>query len=366
MAYRRTILFLLLFGLSACLPGEPLPGEEGAAEDGVPRIQAVMASIKEIALSQQTKGAIVPASRFEIKAAFNGIVAQVLVSDGQKIESGTTVLRYDTELPRLKLELARAEEDEAESAIDYEQNRFENRDELLDDDEISSTVYDLIEQKLEYERSRLARARAEINYLQEVTKQQAVISPIAGVVTSFSVADQMPVVEGQFLMEIIQDDPVKLQIRLPEEFIPVTYREQPLQVRFPALNDETMTVLVTDVGVEVDQLTGTFDVWAEIANPDGRYKSGMEADVTLVTDQRTRVLAIPKSSVALRDKKTVVFRLEDDVAVATPVRLGKTFDDDVAVQKGLDEGAIIALDPPANLNDGDRVEITTTTASPES
>ncbi len=88
----------------------------------------------------------------------------------------------------------------------------------------------------------------------------------------------------------------------------------------------------------------------------------MQLRSTLVTDKKSKIISIPKTSVALRNKRTVVFRIDNGRAKQARVRLGMTNGNEVAVQNGLKEGDIIVLDPPSNLKDGDPVEIQTAAA----
>ncbi len=347
-----------------CFPRTDGPQQGKVGQEEVDEVLAVMVKSKEIPLVHSTTGEIVPSNSIKLNASANGTIGSVLVREGQRISGGTQVIRFENTLVSAKLDFVRAEAEEADAAIDFEQNRLENRDTLLDEEEISAAVYDLIDKHLEYEKARSKRAKTEIAYLEKVAENIEVKSPIAGVVLNRSVEDGMPVTEGQFLMEVIQDDPVKLRVPLPEEFIPATYRGQLLQVNLPGV-EQAATVKITEVGVAVDPLTRTFDVFCKLDNSEGQLKTGMNFPVTLSTDKKTKKLAIPKSAVALRDKKTVVFSIENGVAKQLRVKLGRASGDEVAVQKGVEEGTIIIVDPPKTLKHGNKVEIRTAVAPPE-
>jgi RND family efflux transporter MFP subunit len=364
--YIRFLSALLLLGcivvFGACLPEGPVTEAEKPKKDKKSLgVLAVMISVKETPLIHQTKGEIIPSNHIEILAPFSGTISKVVVHEGQKISAGAQVVRFDNELAQAKLELVNAEEEEATAAIDLDEYRFDNRDELLEEEEISSLVFDMLEKKLEYEKARAKRAKTESGYLQKVTQKSDIISSIAGIVTNRSVADGMQVAEGQFLMEIVQNDPVKLKVRLPEEYIPATHKGQLLQIKYNEIPEE-QSVKISDVGAAVDPLTRTFDVFAKLDNPDGKLKTGMEISTTLATDKKTKTLSIPKSAVALQGKKLAVFRIENGIAKSVLVRLGEPSGGEVVVLKGLVEGDIIVLDPPRGLKDGDKVDIMTAAA----
>lgn len=362
----RSLIFLTLFFIaSACIPQDAPEGEgKRTPSGGKIEVLAAMAVSKEVPLIHRVEGEIVPANRIKIQALFDSKIAKVLVKEGQKITAGTTVARYDNSLSKSKLELAQAEEDEADAAIDYDQFRLDRRDELLEEEEISSVIYDMLERKLDFEKARLKRARAEVAYLQKANHQSDIVSSIGGIVTQRSVVDGMSVAQGQPLMEVTQIDPVKLRVRLPEEFIPATHRGQLLQVRFPKLDLEELTAKISEVGLDIDPLTRSFEIQAKIDNREGRLKAGMEANVTLQTDKKTRIIAIPKRSVTLRNNKVVVFRIDDDVAKRRVVSLGQTYQNEVAVQRGIEEGDIVVLDPPPELTHKQKVTIQTAPSEP--
>lgn len=357
----RLVCFVgLILFVGACFApeGEGPIGSPKTSKDEI-QVLAALATAKEVDLVHQVDGDIIPANQLEIRAPLNGTITKVLVKEGQQITAGTSVASYDVEFMRTKLELAQAEEEEANAAIEYDQYRLDKRDDLLDEEEISTVVYDMLEKKLDYEKTRANRAKAEVAYLQKVERQSDIASPIGGVVTTRMVAEGMPVVEGQTLMEVVQIDPVKVRMRLPEELIPSTHKGQLLTIRFPRFPLPDVTTKISELGVDVDPLTRTFEVTAKLDNREGKMKVGMAVEVTVQTDRKSQIIAIPKRSVTLRDGKAVVFKIVDDVAKRVLVRLGETYQNEVSVLKGIEPGDVVVLDPPPELNHDKKVTIQT-------
>jgi membrane fusion protein (multidrug efflux system) len=154
---------------------------------------------------------------------------------------------------------------------------------------------------------------------------------------------------------------MKLRVPLPEEFIPAVYRGQLLQVTSGEPPEER-SIKISEIGIEVDPLTRTFNVFAKMENPDERLKAGLELPVKLVTDKKTKIISIPKTAVAFRKRRSVVFKINEDVVKRVLVRLGQVVGDEVSVLQGLAEGDIIVLDPPKTLKNGDQVDILTAAA----
>jgi membrane fusion protein, multidrug efflux system len=354
--FKRAAVVAILIAAFGCYTDKGAENDPHPSDDPI-QVEVAVIESREVSLNHKTAGEVVSANSLVLKALTNSRIDKVLVHEGQRVTPGTVVINYDNELAKLQLDLARTEDEEASAAIDYDQARFDNKEQLIENEEMTSLLADILEKKLAFEKARMKRAKAAIPFLETVVKQNEMLSPFAGEVTKSNVVDGMPVVEGQILMEIMQRDPMRVRVPLPEELIPSTYKGQSILVSFPTLDRKSETLDIVDVGAEVDALTGTFDVWTQLDNPSGDLKAGMEVEVTLLSDKKIRKLLVPQSAVALRDKKTVIFRVEGDRAHVTRVVLGRPIGEDVEVRKGLDAGQLIITSPPKGLKNKARVEI---------
>lgn len=70
-------------------------------------------------------------------------------------------------------------------------------------------------------------------------------------------------------------------------------------------------------------------------------------------------MLVPKSAVVQRDGKDVVFVVKDGRAERTAVTAGADFSDLKQVTQGLSAGAEVVTTPPADLKDGEKVQVKT-------
>ena len=89
--------------------------------------------------------------------------------------------------------------------------------------------------------------------------------------------------------------------------------------------------------------TVTYDALIALDKKDGRIKPGMTAKVSIVTNQKNDVLAIPNSALRKEENKTVVNVIRDGKISAKQVRLGLRGDTSSEVLEGLTEGDTIVL-----------------------
>jgi HlyD family secretion protein len=110
---------------------------------------------------------------------------------------------------------------------------------------------------------------------------------------------------------------------------------------------------------EADRQKATVQVKVQILEPDSYLRPEMNANVAFLGEPREDgavaarpAIAIPAS--ALRDGNSV-FVLLDGRAVQRPVTVGRTTSGGVEIAEGLLGGEDLILNPPADLQDGDRV-----------
>jgi RND family efflux transporter MFP subunit len=88
----------------------------------------------------------------------------------------------------------------------------------------------------------------------------------------------------------------------------------------------------------VDPETRTVKVRTEVANPDGRLKPDMFANVQIVTDVNRAAISIPQSAVLNDEGKTIVFVAEGNGYKKRQVQAGIQNNDRVEIVDGLTAG----------------------------
>jgi RND family efflux transporter MFP subunit len=88
----------------------------------------------------------------------------------------------------------------------------------------------------------------------------------------------------------------------------------------------------------VDPDTRTVKVRTEVANPDGRLKPDMFANVQIVTDVNRAAISIPQSAVLTDEGKTIVFVADGSGYKKRQVQAGIQNNDRVEIVDGLSSG----------------------------
>ena len=115
--------------------------------------------------------------------------------------------------------------------------------------------------------------------------------------------------------------------------------------------------LVDFAAPQVDELTGTFSVRAEMANPDRVLLPGQFTKVKLLLDVREKANVVPLKSVDIEKGGAYIYVLRTDATVERRfIEIGPEINNNVVVERGLSAGEFIVTEGYHKLNPGDRVE----------
>lgn len=115
--------------------------------------------------------------------------------------------------------------------------------------------------------------------------------------------------------------------------------------------------LVDFAAPQVNELTGTFSVRAEMTNPDRTLLPGQFTKVKLLLDVRENANVVPLKSVDIEKGGAYIYVLRVDSTVERRfIEIGPEIGNNVVVERGLSAGEFIVTEGYHKLNPGDRVE----------
>lgn len=230
-------------------------------------------------------------------------------------------------------------------------------------------------------RSILARARTlevQVRIAEQRIKDSTPRAPEAGAAgsASYEIA-QRSVSVGDFvqigdpLMRVVDSDPIKLRVNVPERRFSEIRVDQPASVSADALTHASSTAhapatagRVSRVAPSLDPSTRTLPIEVLIPNAEGALKPGGFATAEITVGEQ-EALVVPASAIVTFAGVHKVIVVADGSAQEKRVMLGaraKVDDGTGVVEKveilsGLSGGETIALAPPSSVTTGARVRI---------
>jgi membrane fusion protein, heavy metal efflux system len=163
-------------------------------------------------------------------------------------------------------------------------------------------------------------------------------SPIDGIVVERNATVGASVATDANLFKIIDLSRVWVDADVFEKDLPRVRPGQEVKLKVTAFPESTFSGKVIFVNSVVDPETRTVKVRTEVANPDGRLKPDMFANVQIVTDVNRAAISIPQSAVLNDEGKSVVFVADGNGYKKRQVQAGIQNNDRVEIIDGLNAG----------------------------
>jgi cobalt-zinc-cadmium efflux system membrane fusion protein len=163
-------------------------------------------------------------------------------------------------------------------------------------------------------------------------------SPIDGIVVERNATIGASVGTDANLFKIIDLSRVWIDANVFEKDLQQVRPGQEVKLTVPAFPGSTFSGRVILINSVVDPDTRTVKVRTEVANPDGRLKPDMFANVQIVTALNRTAISIPQSAVLNDEGKTIVFVADGNGYKKRQVQPGIQNNDRVEIVDGLTAG----------------------------
>lgn len=234
-----------------------------------------------------------PSLEVTLAGRVDGLVAEVLVEEGQRVRAGEAVLRLDAAIEQIEVELSRLR---AESGKKLEAMRLiaeqkaaelERARQLVADGGITGVEVEQRELELKVARLNVEIAENE----QEVARlehrrnlarlaRREITAPVDGIITRIRKDPGEAVERLESVAELVQIDPLEIVLHVPVTARGRYVRGRTALVRLEGVAD-SLEAEVTAVDPVVDFGSNTFRLKLQLPNTDGRLPAGLRATVDL-------------------------------------------------------------------------------------
>ena len=352
---------------------------------------------RQIRRNVEAVGSLFPLEEVTVSSEVEGRVEQVLVDVGDHVSAGQTIVKVvPTEL-QLTLDQQRASLQQARARLGLPDNTEEFKDvrtaaevkkaaadladaeqkykraktlfeqgltpkQSLDEAEsrynAAHAAYDLSVQTVENLRGQLAQSRAATALAQKKVSDSNIRAPFSGQVKERSVT------QGQYLkvqtavMVIVNIDPLRVRLRVPEKMAGWVKTGQQVTVTVEAYADRSFTGKITRINPSVDQQTRAFEVEALIDNHEALLKPGFFVKATIPSSFVVEALVVPQDALLYVYGVYKVFVIDGNTLKEKEVKIGERYGDDVEIVDGITRGERIALATKGQtLKEGVTIEI---------
>lgn len=224
-----------------------------------------------------------------------------------------------------------------------------------------SNLANALASKVALDVAKQARVDMEILAPTPTNIPKQVKSPVVYAMSKRQVAEGQMIREGDAIVELVIENPLRLWMNVPERFAADVALGQDVRIQIASYPNETFQGKVARINPSVDATSRTFQVEAAVPNDDGRLRPGGFAKAAIVTKLNSEALTVPREAIERNSGVVKVFITEDGkTSRAVKVSTGIEGNGWVEVIGGLPETARVVVDGKTQLPDDNR-EITITT-----
>jgi membrane fusion protein (multidrug efflux system) len=205
------------------------------------------------------------------------------------------------------------------------------------------------------------QAAANLEVARKALSDATLCAPISGYIAKRSIEPGDTAAPGRIVFEIVQMDPVEVNVGVPETDVHLVKIGQKADITVPALPGKTFQGTVRVINVSADPSTRTYMTRVIVANPEHSLRVGMVAEATIRGDQMVSMATLPGDAV-VRDPQgatQVYVYYPDQKRVYTKrVEIGTAVNRNVEIKSGLSENELIVLAGQTKLRNGLTVSAT--------
>lgn len=301
-----------------------------------------------------------------LSTAVAGLVAEIAVDEGHRVEAGDTLLSLDAELAELAMERYLAELRQSESALADARRRLADAEAVGAQRAIARTDIESLRAEVLGDEAALAASRVALREQEAIVVRHTLKAPFAGVISVRHTEMGEWVNPGDGLFELVATENLRFDFRVAQEYFGALTPDTPVEIALDAVPDRAVRGRVDAIVPVKNPRARTFlvrvladdvEVSKTMAITPGmsvRGKLKLNTGRLGVAVSRDAILRFPDGRITVW---VVVDANELPVVREQAVQTGFEFDGLVEITTGLAEGDLVVTRGNETLQDGQAVNI---------
>lgn len=285
----------------------------------------------------------------DLSTEIGGLVQTVPIKSGMDVKEGDLLIKLNDVSDVAQLNSLKALADLAKVINERDRQQLEIQ-------AISKNVFDT-------SKADAKSKQAQVEQQTALVAKKNLKAPFSGRVGIVMINPGQFVNPGDKLLTLQTLDPIFVDFNLPQSNAEQIQVGQEIVVTTDAFKGSSFTGKVTAVSPKVDTNTRNIQIEAQLANPDKKILPGMFANVNIKLGDEVKMLTLPQTAVTYNPYGSTVFIAKPTgkkdkqgkpafEAQQVFVTTGPTRGDQVAILKGVEEGATVVTSGQLKLKNG--------------
>lgn len=293
---RALLLSGAALALAACSRGE-------ARET---TIETAAVERRDIIVDAQATGVVEPINIVEVKSKSSGQIVQMPVEVGSEVAPGDLLVQLDTRDVKNQYDQAAADLEAAEARLRVAESQRKRSQELFDAQIITRQEYETSGLEHENAKAQIIRTRSSLDLAAQRLEEATVRAPVIGTVIEKPVSLGQVIASatgsasgGTTILKMADLKQVRVRALVNESDIGAIQAGMEARVIVDAYPDRPFwgTVEKVEPQAVVQQSVTMFPVLVSLNNSEMLLKPGMNGEVSVTTEQREGVLAVPNDAI---------------------------------------------------------------------
>lgn len=329
-------------------------------------VQVEPVSKRSIVNQIHVTGTVTSPRRAVLSTAVAGLVAELMIDEGHRVETGDALLKLDAELAQLALERAVAEVRQRETALEDARRRFTEAENVGAQRGIARTQIESLRAEVTSDEAALAAWQAAAREQRAIVARHTLKAPFAGVISERLAELGEWVNPGDGLLELVATDNLRFDFRVGQESFAVISPQTPVEITLDALPDRSVSGRVDTIVPIKSPGARTFliRVLTDSTEADDplTITPGMSVRGKLKVDTGRDGIAVSRDAILrFPDGRVTVWVVDPDgelpVVREQVVRTGLEFAGVVEITSGLSAGDLVVVRGNETLQEGQTVSI---------
>lgn len=355
-----TVIFVAALGAGGYLLWRQAP-REAEERRWANRPTTAVAEYRDIEFNIIVAGEIAPAEQVSVRPEIHGRIATLDVDIGDRVKKGDVLFNLDDKELRQQKSSVEVEVDRARLQLEQARRDFQRAEQLFKANLLPMETYEASRTSLELASNALQRAERELDLLEERLTKTKIVAPFDCTVLTRpvsvgqAVAGSSGMAGGTEVLVIADLNNLIINAHVNQADVTHLKPGMMVAVAIEAIPGLAVTGQVERIAPQAtlrNNIKG-FATRIALKNVDPRIQPGMTANITIPVGRAEGALAVPLAAVFTEQNERFVYvKQPDGQFEKRPVQIGLSDYFYAEVVSGLEEGEVVALEPPPGVNLG--------------
>ncbi len=305
-------------------------------------VQSTHVKEQSVPLAIKTTATAVNLHEIHLTPEIAGVITKLHFTEGQKVNQGDELISLDTNI--LQNDLMAANAKLKLSELNYKRIKALFNKKLSSLKSLDEANADFREKQ-----SNVLTIKSKIN-------KMTLKAPYSGIIGQSLVSPGEYVTIGQKLVPLVSKDKLRIQYHVFEKYLPLLKLKQKVTVESNIYPNKKFTAYVSYIDSSLDKDTRTVFVEAQLDNANNALSAGLYLHITHELSVKQHFVLVPEESLIPSLSGYSLFTIKDDHAEMKPVTVGKHYQHQVAILKGLKSSDEIVIRGQHHLTNGSLIK----------